>query len=862
MRSHRHVWLWVVVGLSASAGHAAFASGDIESLQVFQAGHPHAYFFRSAEGLAANPRVDYETWEACFSRLMGIEGKCLDEEVPGRSRRNIEFFTRFKRQYPEQLVLLHYNGRSRDPRYQTDEYFAGHWVYYNGAKILGDVPAEQGETEIKVDNPRLFRTGIGRYQNSNEDVGLCELDAEGIPDWSRCEQVQLTEVDERRGVIRVRRGCYGTNPRAFSAGRSYAAAHVTEGPWGRKSNLMWFYNYATCCPRDAAGLQCADVHAEELAGRFLPGGQLEAFDGLEFDVLVHSVRGGRGIRGPDCDADGQADLGEIGGRNVYGIGVVEFCRKLRERMGEDRLILADGMSTGNQRAWGILNGIESEGWPHLSDWEIQDWSGGLNRHRFWQANARKPVFNYVNHKFVTRGDEPGRTVRPDVPFSVHRLVMAAAVFTDSAVCYSFAPPAEPDQRLGIWDELRKGREHELGWLGRPLGPAVHLACQQQDLLESLGSPTAAGFAERLCGDRIKTALDDGCLQITGGDETSGPLRFRLRDVPCRGPDLFVSVTAEAEPMQGYPREIARLAWVGIARPQGELIRRELPADGMCLRDSEETQITDGSGAAVRWTPARELSGEEHDAYLVHPPYRNGTGYTFWKREVDVPEGGRLELFTGMGEKSPERSDGVVFRVEVGQPAQGPMATYEKVFEHRQEADQWIRHEVPLDRWAGKRIVLKCISDCGPNDNATTDHSYWGDVRVVGSEDRGQRTEPVRFMTWLNDHKFTSAFYFSDVRSTKVDLEWTVEGTEPIRIRSMRVYAHPDAMYRQFEKGLVLANPSPRPYAFDLEKIAPGRRFRRLRGSPAQDPATNNGSAVAGQIELQPKEGLFLIRAER
>src|SRR5690349_19702451 len=73
-----------------------------ESLQVLTGGYPRAFFFRSSEMMAASPGVTYEVWEKNFERLMGIEGKVLDEEIPGRSTRNLEFFTRFKRNHPQQ----------------------------------------------------------------------------------------------------------------------------------------------------------------------------------------------------------------------------------------------------------------------------------------------------------------------------------------------------------------------------------------------------------------------------------------------------------------------------------------------------------------------------------------------------------------------------------------------------------------------------------------------------------------------------------------------------------------------------------------------------------------------------------------
>ncbi len=430
---------------------------------------------------------------------MGIEGKTLDEEIPGRSRRNIDFFTRFKSRFPQQLVLLHYNGNARDPRYQTQgRYFAGHWIYYNGAKIVSEVIAEEGETTIRVSDPSLFRTDVGRYGDKNEDIGLCLLDDQGRPDWRQSEQVQLIAVDEKQKTIRVRRGCYGTQPRSFPAG-AYAAAHVHEGPWGRNSNLMWYYNYSRDCPRDEQGRTCSEIHADELAARLAEDGELAAFDGIQFDVLHHRCGGSRRGRSADCNADGQPDGGVLAGTNDYGAGVVGFCRSLRNRVGEQTLLLADGHSVLNQRAVGALNGIESEGWPSLSDWQIYDWSGGLNRHFFWSDNARAPVFNYINHKFTTSGEQPGQRIQPDVPWSTHRLVFAAAVMTDSAICYSFTPPHEPGELIGLWDELVQGTENQPGWLGQPCGPAIRLAREGEDLLEGIGSPPSQALLETTSG---------------------------------------------------------------------------------------------------------------------------------------------------------------------------------------------------------------------------------------------------------------------------------------------------------------------------------------------------------------------------
>jgi hypothetical protein len=122
------------------------------------------------------------------------------------------------------------------------------------------------------------------------------------------------------------------------------------------------------------------------------------------------------------------------------------------------------------------------------------------------------------------------------------------------------------------------------------------------------------------------------------------------------------------------------------------------------------------------------------------------------------------------------------------------------------------------------------------------------------------TEPVTFMTWTCRERFTSSATFRHVNSEQVSLELVFEGREPVWICDVRVYAHPDAIARGFEHGAVLANPSDRPYAFDLARLFPGTSFRRLQGSSRQDPATNDGSAVGRTVTVGARDGLFLRTA--
>jgi len=852
---------------------------NLRELSILGPDYPRVFFFRSSEGGPGRRGIVYERWEAEFNRLAGIMGKCLDEEVLGREAHNPEFFSRFKQRQPQQIVLLHFNGNSRDPRYHAQPYSPGHWIYRRATRIVGDVPAEPGETEIRVEDAGDFNVNMGRYQTSNDDIALFGITADGKHDWSHCEQVQLISVDDRAKTIRVKRGCYGTQPLAFPAGRSRAAAHAVEGPWGQTNNLLWFYNHAAHCPRDPQGRTCDDLLVDDLAAWFGAGGKLAALDGLEFDVLFNETHG-------DTDGDGELDNGVIGGVNGYGIGVVEFIRQLRARMGDDFLIQADGAlgpgGARSQRAWGLLNGIESEGWPNLNQWEMDDWSGGLNRHFFWRDNARPPVFNYINHKW-TQGvpGQPGVTRSPDVPWARHRLVFAAAQFTDAMLCYSLPPPPAGDGRIGIWDEFRCGTDGALGWLGRPLAPPVRLAADAPDLLEGRGTPAGFRLAERIrCP--VTIAADLGSLTLvpsrprqpmeaeagpvgTGGRSAPRPeppteVEFSLPDVPTDGRELTVFVTMRAEPRRGYPREMARLVQCEVSGGESRLLERQPSATGMVLRGQPAQALDRSFGARIDYRPSETIGDKTLEAYAIHPPYLGGRGAVYWTRDVDVPDAAELRFQLGMAAKSPERSDGVWFQVWIAELQADQAAEFRQVFELSTKAHRWLPQAVPLAEWAGKRVRLKFVADCGPQDDTTTDQGFWGDVRIVKAGVAETAITPAQSaMSWANDRAFTSAFYFRDIRSPSVELKLTIEGDEPVTLERISAHAHPDAIVRRFEHGMVLANPSRHPYAFDLDKLSPGVRYRRLQATPEQDTQVNNGQPAAGTVTLGERDALFLVR---
>jgi hypothetical protein len=95
----------------------------------------------------------------------------------------------------------------------------------------------------------------------------------------------------------------------------------------------------------------------------------------------------------------------------------------------------------------------------------------------------------------------------------------------------------------------------------------------------------------------------------------------------------------------------------------------------------------------------------------------------------------------------------------------------------------------------------------------------------------------------------------------VNLSFEVEGNEPVVLKSVAAHAHPDVVCRMFEGGVVLANPSRKPYTFDLDTLSPGRKYRRIQGTATQDTQTNNGQPVVGKVTVGERDALFLVRVK-
>ena len=132
------------------------------------------------------------------------------------------------------------------------------------------------------------------------------------------------------------------------------------------------------------------------------------------------------------------------------------------------------------------------------------------------------------------------------------------------------------------------------------------------------------------------------------------------------------------------------------------------------------------------------------------------------------------------------------------------------------------------------------------------------VAAQAGEDR--ITESKQFTTWVNDRPFQSRFYYQHVKSETVDLAITVGGSEPVYIQSVTVHAQSHAVYREFEHGVVLANPSRRPYTFDLQQLFRADNTGVSRLPPTRTPRQTMGKLWA-TVTLGERDAPFLKRME-
>jgi len=155
------------VGLTRNSASAEGA--PLRQVELFEGEHPRVFNFRVLAAVASYH--GYAAWRTDAAQFSGIIGKVLNEEyhplVPNREQGAYphEFFNRFKAEFPDKLVFLHYNGRARypgDTLAPISKYLTGHWLYHEGSKAESAIVAEPGLSTIQVADVDRYRLEAGQ----------------------------------------------------------------------------------------------------------------------------------------------------------------------------------------------------------------------------------------------------------------------------------------------------------------------------------------------------------------------------------------------------------------------------------------------------------------------------------------------------------------------------------------------------------------------------------------------------------------------------------------------------------------------------------------------------------------------------
>ena len=155
------------------------------------------------------------------------------------------------------------------------------------------------------------------------------------------------------------------------------------------------------------------------------------------------------------------------------------------------------------------------------------------------------------------------------------------------------------------------------------------------------------------------------------------------------------------------------------------ISRPLPKNfrkGMAFRGKGEEALDPGTGAGV--TLQSCTSGQKtRTGIFMHPPYQGGKGYSFACFRMKIPaDATNLKGYVGKGDGS-DPGDGIVYQVWVEENG-----TRKKLMEDLVTKHEWKEFQVSLAEYAGKRVSLYLVTDCGGNTSG--DWGMWGDLQFT------------------------------------------------------------------------------------------------------------------------------------
>lgn len=325
---------------------------------AFDNRYPKGIFFRvgGLEGipLKEHRESDPARWEADLTSLDGAFAHVPDDsQVPFDPQAISDGLNQLGTK-SGQLVLAQFSAVGMLPTTVISKIIKPQdWLYFAGCDSLGPI----GETDTTVLLPEecfsRFRkcvvgpnTGLPRAPECNpENLVAVSRNADNSLDWSKSEYLIVDDLEliqfnpsEKRTKLIVRRGQFDRQANQYPI-RAYLAAVSHNGPWSLTSpQTLWDFNFHSSSARENV--------TKMILSYFEPDGLLHKIDGVTLDVSWWYRKGrldadsinqipGRQI---DIDNNGVPDGGYSGSVNLYGKGVSQFHRQLREALGQKKLL--------------------------------------------------------------------------------------------------------------------------------------------------------------------------------------------------------------------------------------------------------------------------------------------------------------------------------------------------------------------------------------------------------------------------------------------------------------------------------------------------------------------------------------------
>ncbi|MCF7848629.1 MAG: thrombospondin type 3 repeat-containing protein [Kiritimatiellales bacterium] len=156
------------------------------------------------------------------------------------------------------------------------------------------------------------------------------------------------------------------------------------------------------------------------------------------------------------------------------------------------------------------------------------------------------------------------------------------------------------------------------------------------------------------------------------------------------------------------------------------------------------------------------------------------------------------------------------------------------------------------------LLIRFETKCEKLTHFPADVPRWLFVTVDGRQPSADTADEL--FAWTGSNGWAEAvFYYRDAGPATVDIGIRFEGRQDVWLRNITVHNAADTMAREFERGVLLANPSVHSNSFDLATLFPGTALRRIMATPAQDTVVNNGLPVGATVTLDGLDGLFLLK---